>query len=414
VVIAALLGAEEYGFATAPLVVSGCIMMRVCHLDTCPVGIATQNPELRARYSGKPEFVENFMLFIAEEVRELLAELGFRSLDEAIGHAECIDTRRAVDHWKASGLDLSPILHTVEPREDDHLSWRREQDHGLDQALDQVLIAECADALADGTPVHLRLPIRNVNRTVGTMLGHELTKRHGGAGLPDDTIVIDVEGSAGNSFGAFVPRGITLRLHGDANDYVGKGLSGGRIVVRPPEQSHPEFVAEQSIIAGNVILYGATAGEVFLRGEVGERFCVRNSGALAVVEGVGDHGCEYMTGGRVVVLGPTGRNFGAGMSGGIAYVHDPEGEFPSRVNGDMVTLLGLDDDDAEFLHTVVRRHAAETGSAVAEDLLGDWQAELGNFCKVMPKEYQRVLDATRRAEAEGRDVIEAVMEASRG
>ena len=354
------------------------------------------------------------MLFIAEEVRELLAELGFRSIAEAIGHAECIDAAAAVDHWKASGLDLSPILHVVQPREDDHLSWHRHQDHGLEDALDRSLIAECRDAIDTGQPVHLRIPIRNVNRTVGTMLGHELTKVHGGAGLPDDSIVIDFEGSAGNSFGAFLPAGITLRLHGDANDYVGKGLSGGRIIVRPPTDSHPDFVAEQNIIAGNVLLYGATSGELFLRGEVGERFCVRNSGAVAVVEGVGDHGCEYMTGGRVVVLGPTGRNFGAGMSGGIAFVHDPEGDFPSRVNFDMVSFAELDDDDIEFLHGIVQRHGAETGSAVAEDLLGDWDSELRNFRKIMPNDYQRVLDATRRAEAEGRDVIDAVMEASRG
>ncbi len=414
VVIAALLGAEEFGFATAPLVVSGCIMMRVCHLDTCPVGIATQNPELRARYSGTPEFVENFMLFIAEEVRELLAELGFRSIAEAVGQAQCIDAAAAIDHWKASGLDLSPILHVVSPREGDHLSWRRPQDHGLADALDMSLIEECRDAIDTGQPVHLRVPIRNVNRTVGTMLGHELTKCHGGAGLPDDTIVIDFEGSAGNSFGAFLPSGITLRLHGDANDYVGKGLSGGRIVVRPPLDSHPDLVAEHNIIAGNVILYGATGGELFLRGEVGERFCVRNSGALAVVEGVGDHGCEYMTGGRVVVLGPTGRNFGAGMSGGIAYVHDPEGDFPSRVNFDMVSFAELDDADTEFLRVAVTRHRDETASAVAEDLLGDWDNEIGNFRKIMPNDFQRVLDATRRAEAEGRDVIDAVMEASRG
>ena len=413
VVIAALLGAEEFGFASAPLVVSGCIMMRVCHLDTCPVGIATQNPELRAKYSGKPEFVENFMLYVAEEVRELLAELGFATLQEAVGHAEIIDARDAVDHWKASGLDLSPILHVVEPREDDHLSWRRVQDHGLDQALDVTLIEECREAIDTGTPVHLQIPIRNVNRTVGTMLGHELTKVHGGAGLPDDSIVIDFEGSAGNSFGAFVPAGITMRLHGDANDYVGKGLSGGRIVVRPPEHSHGDFVAEDNIIAGNVILYGATRGRVFLRGEVGERFCVRNSGAIAVVEGVGDHGCEYMTGGRVVVLGPTGRNFGAGMSGGIAYVHDPEGEFPSRVNYEMVEFDELDDVDVEFLRGVVTEHLEQTGSPVAAELLGDWDGELRNFRKVMPKDYKRVLEATKAAEAEGRDVIEAVMEASR-
>jgi glutamate synthase (NADPH) large chain len=412
VVVAALLGAEEFGFATAPLVVSGCIMMRVCHLDTCPVGIATQNPELRSRYTGKPEFVENFMLYVAEEARELLARLGFRSIDEAVGHAEVLDTEAAVDHWKASGLDLSPILHVVEPWDDDHLHHVRPQDHGLDAALDRTLVAECAPAIEEGHPVHLRLPIRNVNRTVGTMLGHEITKRHGGAGLPDDTIVIDFDGSAGNSFGAFVPRGVTLRLHGDANDYVGKGLSGGRIVVRPSDDAHPEFSAAGSIIAGNVILYGATAGEMFLRGVVGERFCVRNSGATAVVEGVGDHGCEYMTGGRVVVLGPTGRNFGAGMSGGIAYVHDPAGQFPSRLNGEMVSLQELDDDDRAFVRALVERHLAETGSDVAEGLLDDWDTAVDAFVKVMPNDYQRVLDATRRAEAEGRDVVEAIMEAS--
>ena len=413
VVIAALLGAEEFGFATAPLVVSGCIMMRVCHLDTCPVGIATQNPELRARYSGKPEFVENFMLFVAEEVREHLAALGFRSVEEAIGHAEVLDTRAAIDHWKASGLDLSPILHVVEPREDDHQRWTRVQDHGLDKALDRQLIADCAPALESGQPVHLKVPIRNVNRTVGTMLGHELTKRHGGEGLPDDTIVIDFQGSAGNSFGAFVPRGITMRLHGDANDYVGKGLSGGRIVVRPPEQSHSALVPEDNIIAGNVILYGATGGQLFLRGIVGERFCVRNSGAAAVVEGVGDHGCEYMTGGTVVVLGPTGRNFGAGMSGGLAYVYDPDGTFPTRVNTGMVSLEDLDDEDRTRLRELVEQHLAETGSGVAERLLGDWDAAVAAFTKVMPDDYKRVLEATRLAEAEGRDVIEAVMEASR-
>ena len=319
VIIAALLGAEEFGFATAPLVVSGCIMMRVCHLDTCPVGVATQNPVLRERFSGKPEFVVNFFEYIAEEVREHLAALGFRSLAEAIGHAELIDTEDAVAHWKTSGLDLSPILHV--PEFDESVQDRRctkAQDHGLDRALDVRLIEAAAPALERGEAVRFPMEVRNVNRTVGTMLGHELTKRHGGAGLPDGTISIDFTGSAGQSFGAFVPRGITLRLEGDANDYVGKGLSGGRIVVRPAEAA--PFVAEDNIIAGNVILYGATGGEAYLRGVVGERFCVRNSGATAVVEGVGDHACEYMTGGRVVVLGRTGRNFGAGMSGGIAFV----------------------------------------------------------------------------------------------
>jgi glutamate synthase (NADPH) large chain len=412
VMIAALLGGEEFGFATAPLVVSGCIMMRVCHLDTCPVGVATQNPELRKRFTGKPEFVVNFFEFVAEEVRELLAELGFRTLEEAIGHAEVLDTRKAVEHWKAAGLDLTPILEVPDLPDGAHLHQVVEQDHGLSHALDNELIRLSAAALESGQPVRIDLPIRNVNRTVGTMLGHELTKRYGGAGLPDDTITINLTGSAGQSFGAFVPRGITLRLEGDANDYTGKGLSGGRVIVRPPESS--PFVAEENIIAGNVILYGATSGEVFLRGVVGERFCVRNSGAIAVVEGVGDHACEYMTGGRVVVLGEAGRNFGAGMSGGIAYVHDPESLFHLRVNYEMVDLDPLDDADRTWLHDRVRRHHDETGSTVALRLLDTWPEAVEQFRKVMPKDYKRVLAAIRHAEAEGLDVDQAVMEASHG
>ncbi len=412
VIIGALLGAEEFGFATAPLVVSGCVMMRVCHLDTCPVGIATQNPELRARFSGKPEFVETFFEFIAEEVREYLAELGFRSIDEAIGRADHLDVSAAIDHWKASGLDLSPILYVPEIEENASRRCVTTQDHGLDAALDNTLIEQCASALENGTPVRLSFPIRNVNRTVGTMLGHELTKRHGGAGLPDDTIQLDFAGSAGNSFGAFVPKGITLRLEGDANDYVGKGLSGGRIAIFPPRVS--ALVAEENIIAGNVILYGATSGEVFIRGRVGERFCVRNSGATAVVEGVGDHGCEYMTGGRAVILGSTGRNFGAGMSGGIAYVYDPDGTFASRVNLEMVELDPLEDDERADLQAMVRSHFVETGSAVAERLLANWTAEVEHFVKVMPSDYKRVLLARRQAEADGTDPTTAVMEASRG
>jgi glutamate synthase (NADPH) large chain len=413
VIIAALLGAEEFGFASAPLVVSGCVMMRVCHLDTCPVGIATQNPELRKKFTGRPEFVVNFFEFIAEEVREHLAALGFRSLDEAIGRAEVLDTRKAVEHWKASGLDLTPILHVPEfdaSAQDRHCT--KTQDHGLDRALDNTLIQLCEGALDDGRPVTLDLPIRNVNRTVGTLLGYELTTRFGGRGLPDDTIQIRFTGSAGQSFGAFLPSGITLRLVGDANDYVGKGLSGGRIIVRPSPDS--PFVAEENIVAGNVILYGATAGEMFLRGVVGERFCVRNSGAIAVVEGVGDHGCEYMTGGRVVVLGPTGRNFGAGMSGGIAYVHDPGGKLPALVNREMVDLDPLEDDDREFLREVIRRHHEETGSAVAERILERWRREVEHFAKVMPKDYKRVLEAARVAEERGLSVDEAIMAASHG
>ncbi|MGI9603123.1 MAG: glutamate synthase-related protein, partial [Acidimicrobiales bacterium] len=413
VIIAALLGGEEFGFATAPLVVSGCIMMRVCHLDTCPVGVATQNPELRAKFTGSPEFVVNFFEFIAEEVRELLAELGFRTLAEAIGHVECLDTSAAIDHWKASGLDLTPILYQPELPADAELHQTTGQDHGLDRALDNQIIELAAPALEDAQPVTLDLAIRNVNRTVGTMLGYELTKRYGGAGLPDDTVVINFTGSAGNSFGAFVPNGVTLRLVGDANDYTGKGLSGGRIIVRPSDDA--AFVAEDNVIAGNVILYGATGGEVFLRGLVGERFCVRNSGALAVVEGIGDHGCEYMTGGRAVILGPTGRNFGAGMSGGIAYVLDDNGTFDSRVNHEMVDLGPLDDDDVTFVRDAIERHQKETDSAVAGRLLADWPTtQAGRFVKVMPRDYKRVLEAQARARAEGLDETEAVMAAAHG
>ncbi|GAA0232576.1 glutamate synthase large subunit [Saccharothrix mutabilis subsp. mutabilis] len=409
VVIAALLGAEEFGFATAPLVVSGCIMMRVCHLDTCPVGVATQNPALRAKFAGKAEYVINFFEFVAQEVRELLAQLGFRSLEEAVGHAELLDTRKAVDHWKAAGLDLSPIFHVPELPADAARHQVVEQDHGLEKALDNTLIQLAEGAIASGDRVRLELPVRNVNRTVGTMLGSEVTKRWGGEGLPDDTIDVTFTGTAGQSFGAFLPRGITLRLIGDANDYVAKGLSGGRITVRPVPDA--QFTAEQHIIAGNVIGYGATSGEIFLRGKVGERFCVRNSGALAVVEGVGDHGCEYMTGGRVVVLGPTGRNFAAGMSGGVAYVLDAREQ---RVNQEMVDLDPLDDADRDFLRTVVEKHYAETDSAVAHGLLADWDLAVDRFTKVMPKDYKRVLAARARAEQEGRDVNEAIMEAAHG
>ena len=407
VVIAALLGAEEYGFATAPLVVMGCIMMRVCHLDTCPVGVATQNPVLRERFNGKPEFVVNFFEYVAEEVRELLAELGFRSLDEAIGHAECLDTRPAVEHWKAAGLDLSPILHVPDVPGDRRCTT--DQDHGLDRALDNELIELCADALERGEPVRAQLGIRNVNRTVGTMLGSEVTRRHGGAGLPDGTIDITFTGSAGQSFGAFLPAGVTLRLEGDANDYVGKGLSGGRLVVRP-DRSAP-FVAEEHIIAGNVIAYGATGGEIYLRGLVGERCCVRNSGATVVVEGAGDHLCEYMTGGRVVVLGATGRNVAAGMSGGIAYILDLD---PAKVNREMVDVEELDSDDLEFLRATITRHTEETDSALGAALLADWEATATRFGKIMPRDFKRVLQARARAEAEGLDVNEAIMEASRG
>ena len=342
VIVAALLGAEEYGFATAPLVVSGCIMMRVCHLDTCPVGVATQNPELRARFNGKPEFVENFFRFIAEDVRHYLAELGFRSIDEAVGHAEMLDTDPGIAHWKSQGLDLTPVF-AVPP----NASQRRRttaQDHGLEQALDRTLIQLAEGALEDAHPVRLELPVRNVNRTVGTLLGSEVTRRYGAQGLPDDTIHVTLTGSAGQSIGAFLPPGITLELIGDANDYVGKGLSGGRIIVRPPDDVL--FLPEDNVIAGNTLLFGATSGEVYLRGRVGERFAARNSGALTVVEGVGDHACEYMTGGRVVVLGKTGRNMAAGMSGGIAFVL---GLDPAKVNTEMVELQRLEPEDLSWL-----------------------------------------------------------------
>ena len=412
VVIAALLGADEYGFATAPLVVSGCIMMRVCHLDTCPVGVATQNPELRKRFTGKARFVVNFMKFIAEQVREILAELGFRSLDEAIGHAELLDVREAVDHWKGEGLELSPIFHVPQLAPGQARHQTTGQDHGLDKVLDQTLIQLAEGTLGGGAPVTLVLPVRNVNRSVGTLLGYHVTRRYGAAGLPDDSITVNFVGNAGMSFGAFLPKGITLQLTGSANDYVGKGLSGGRIVLKPPPEA--PLVAEESIIAGNVILYGATSGEMYLRGVVGERFCVRNSGAVAVVEGVGDHGCEYMTGGRAVILGRTGRNFAAGMSGGIAYVYDRDGSFPSRVNMEMVSLDPLTDEDLIFLRDRITAHYLETDSALAARLLDGWDEEVRRFVKVMPDDYKRVMEAVRQAEMTGEPELDVIMAAAHG
>ena len=407
VVIAALLGAEEFGFATAPLVVSGCVMMRVCHLDTCPVGVATQNPELRKRFSGKPEFVETFFEYIAEEVRELLAKLGFESLEEAIGQVELLDTRDAIEHWKASGLDLAPLLKA--PLFAGSRKNTTTQDHGLAAALDNELIRLAEPALARGEALHLEMPVRNVNRTVGTMLGAEITRAHGGAGLPEGTIDISLHGSAGQSLGAFIPKGLTLRLYGDANDYVGKGLSGGRIIVRPDEKA--TFDSAQNVIAGNVIAYGATKGEIFIRGLVGERFCVRNSGATVIVEGVGDHGCEYMTGGVAVVLGKTGRNFGAGMSGGVAFVLDLDSRL---VNPEMVDILALTPARAAQARELISKFAAETGSVVAEDLLRNWEESSQRISLVMPRDYARVLNAMEKAEREGLNVDEAVMEAVRG
>ena len=403
VVIATLLGAEEFGFATAPLVVSGCVMMRVCHLDTCPVGVATQNPELRKRFTGKPEFVETFFEYIAEEVREILAELGFRTLQEAIGRVEYLDTKDAVNHWKASGLDLSPLL--VRPDVKSALYNTTKQDHGLAGALDNKLIELADAALTKSEPVRIDLPVRNVNRTVGTMLGAEVTRRFGGEGLPEGTIDITLHGSSGQSLGAFIPRGIAIRLYGDSNDYVAKGISGGRVVIRPDEKAI--FASHENVIAGNVIGYGATSGEIFIRGIVGERFCVRNSGAIAVVEGIGDHGCEYMTGGTVVVLGRTGRNFAAGMSGGRAFMLDID---PANVNTDMVDILAVPQDQREILKSHISKFQAETGSEIASQLLNSWDESISRISLVMPRDYARVLEAMDRATREGLPIDKFVME----
>ena len=407
VLIAALLGAEEFGFATAPLIVSGCVMMRVCHLDTCPVGVATQNPELRKKFTGKPEFVETFFEYIAEEVRQLLAQLGFRKLEDAIGQVEMLDTKAATDHWKASGLDLSPILKA--PTGNGDRKNTTTQDHGLSGALDNELIKLSKDALENGKNVRLEMPVRNVNRTVGTMLGSEITRKFAGAGLPADTIDITFHGSAGQSFGAFIPSGLTLRLYGDSNDYVAKGLSGGRVIIRPDEKA--SFKSNQNVIAGNVIGYGATSGEIMISGVVGERFCVRNSGAHAIVEGVGDHGCEYMTGGSVIVLGATGRNFAAGMSGGMAFVLDLQ---PSLVNTEMVDLLSLPVNKEDFVKSSISKFFAETGSQIAKDLLGDWEKSKSRITLVMPRDYARVLEVMAKAQREGLPVDSAVMAAING
>jgi glutamate synthase (ferredoxin) len=397
VVIAALLGAEEFGFATAPLVVSGCVMMRVCHLNTCPVGIATQDPELRKRFAGRPEFVVNFFRFIAEEVREHMAMLGFRTMDEMIGMSDRLNMRPALDHWKARGLDYTAMLRQVVVR-----SARRRveaQDHGLDRAFDVGLLDDCRDAIVHRRAVTLERAVRNVDRAVGTMLGSEVTRTWGGDGLPDDTITVRCTGSAGQSFGAFIPRGITLRLEGEANDYVGKGLSGGRLAVVPPRRAR--FAAEDNVIVGNVVLFGATGGEAYIRGIAGERFAVRNSGAATVVEGVGDHGCEYMTGGRVVVLGRTGRNFAAGMSGGVAYVLDPSGVFAGRCNRGLVDLEPVDDGDEPELRDLIERHANETGSHVAARLLRDWPYAVRMFVRVLPRDYRGALLQARTRAAAG-------------
>ena len=402
VVIAALLGAEEFGFATAPLVTLGCIMMRKCHLNTCPVGIATQDPELRAKFAGKPESVVNYFFMLAEEVRQIMSELGFRTVTDMVGQTEFLDSEEAIAHWKSKGLDLSMILQKAPIiYEGTEIHCTQAQNHGLDLALDNYLIDQAEPAIKQGTPVNIQSAIGNTNRVVGTMLSHEVAKATAGAMLPDDTIHIALTGSAGQSLGAWLTQGITLEVEGDANDFVGKGLSGGKIVVYPPKESR--FQAEDNILLGNVALYGATSGEAYFNGIAAERFCVRNSGATAVVEGVGDHGCEYMTGGVVVILGSTGRNFGAGMSGGIAYVYDPDQDFNTRCNLETFALEPLIEEDYTTLHELIGKHHAYTGSQVAETLLGDWSKAQSAFIKVMPTDYKRVLEAQRVLQKTGTD-----------
>lgn len=411
VAIAALLGAEEFGFATGPLVVLGCVMMRVCHLDTCPTGIATQNPELRKMFKGDPQHVVNFMYFIAQELREWMAKLGFRTVDEMVGRTDRLEMRHAVAHWKAQGIDLTPLLH--QPQVSDEVGRRCmiAQDHGLENTLDrQVLLDLCKPAFERGERVEADLPIRNIHRVVGTQVGSEITRRCGPHGMPDDTIRLRFHGSAGQSFGSFIPRGLTLELEGDSNDYIGKGLSGGKIIVYPPEGS--TFVPEENIIIGNVAFYGATSGEAYIRGMAGERFCVRNSGMKAVVEGVGDHGCEYMTGGRVVVLGKTGRNFAAGMSGGIAYVFNWQGDFNQRCNHEMVDLEPVvDPSEITEVRDMIINHADLTGSLFAYHILANWEDALRRLVRVIPRDYKRMMQAFRDVELAGLSGDEAVMAA---
>ncbi|MEO6908228.1 MAG: glutamate synthase large subunit, partial [Abditibacteriaceae bacterium] len=401
VIVAALLGAEEFGFATAPLVVLGCIMMRVCHLNTCPVGIATQDPQLRKLFAGDPDHVVNFMRFIAQEMRELMAQLGYRTVNEMVGHVDRLKAKTDVQHWQAKGVDISALLHQPQVPEGTGTYCSTTQDHGLDASLDRrVLLDVCAPALEKRERVEFSTPIRNTNRVVGTILGHEVTKRYGAEGLPDDTINLHFTGSAGQSFGAFVPRGITMHLEGDANDYLGKGLSGGKIIVVPPRES--TFVPRENIIIGNVALYGATSGEVYIRGMAGERFAVRNSGVTAVVEAVGDHGCEYMTGGYVVVLGTTGRNFAAGMSGGVAYVLDEKNQLAANLNGEMVDIEALDDvEEVLLVRDLIQKHKNYTDSAVAHELLENWEDTVRHFKRVMPRDYKRAQEAMKRAKDKG-------------
>ena len=410
VVIAALLGAEEFGFATAPLVALGCIMMRVCHLNTCPVGVATQNPELRKKFTGDPAHAVNFMKFIAQEVRELMAQLGFRTLNEMVGRTEFLEPKQAIDHWKVSGIDLSSILYQPEVGPEVGRFCTLKQDHGLEKGLDLTTLLDlCKPAIERGEKVRATVPVRNVNRVVGTITGNEVTKKYGAAGLPEDTISIKFEGSAGQSFAAFAPKGMTFTLEGDANDYFGKGLSGAKLILYPPAKS--TFVAEENIIIGNTAFYGATNGQAFIRGMAGERFAVRNSGVTAVIEGVGDHGCEYMTGGTVVVLGATGRNFAAGMSGGVAYVFDEKGDFAKKCNTQMAALEKVDDEDAATLKALIEEHAINTKSTRAASILGNWDANRAKFTKVMPKDYKRMLQEIKKAESSGLTGDEALIAA---
>jgi glutamate synthase (ferredoxin) len=397
-IIATMLGAEEWGIATGALVTIGCIMMRKCHLNTCPVGVATQDPELRKKFMGKPEHVVNFFFLLAEEMRELMAQLGFRTINEMVGRVDYLDSRKAIAHWKAKGLDFSSILYKPEVPAHIKTYCSEPQDHGLEQSLDiTTLLDLCRPALENQTPVTVDLPIRNINRTVGTILSSEITRRCGGQGFDKpDTIQLNFKGSAGQSLLAFGVHGVTVRVEGDVNDYCGKGLSGGKIIVYPPRDA--TFPAEKNIIAGNVALYGATSGELYLRGVAGERFCVRNSGAHAVVEGVGDHGCEYMTGGRAIILGETGRNFAAGMSGGIAYVLDETGKFPKLVNKEMVELEEPADEDRAYIHRMVKQHVEYTGSVPGQRVLNDWGNMIGKFVKIMPVDYKRALAEMAKAE----------------
>jgi glutamate synthase (NADPH/NADH) large chain len=391
VAIAALLGAEEFGFATAPLITLGCIMMRKCHLNTCPVGIATQDKELRKKFKGKPEHVVNYLFMVAKDLRMIMAELGFRTIDEMIGRVDCLEADNAIDHWKRKGLDFSNILKpAVKIFENTEVFNTQKQDHGLHKALDKKLISKAKDAIKKGKKVSIESKIVNTNRVVGTMLSNEVTKIWGAKSLPKDTIKIKLNGSAGQSLAAWLVKGITMTLEGDANDFVGKGLSGGKLIIYPPKQS--TFKAEENMLLGNVALYGATEGEAYFRGIAAERFCVRNSGAKVVVEGIGDHGCEYMTGGKAVILGPTGRNFGAGMSGGEAFVYDPKSEFESKCNMDTFELEDVDvKEDIEELKKLIENHVKYTGSEIAKSILSNWKKELKNFTKVMPTDYKRVL-----------------------